>query len=80
MIFSTGNPVLPPKPPTMREYVRMVGALGGHLGRTCDGEPGTETLWRGMERVHDITRIYRVMAPHVPHLQNPAVSSSRDYG
>ena len=33
--------------PTMREAVRMIGRLGGHLGRKCDGMPGTKTLWLG---------------------------------
>ena len=35
------------RPPTMREAVLMIGRLGGHLGRKCDGMPGTKTLWLG---------------------------------
>lgn len=39
---------LPPvKPPTLRDTVRMIGSLGGHLGRKCDGEPGMTAIWRG---------------------------------
>lgn len=39
---------LPPaKSPTLREAVRMLGSLGGHLGRKCDGEPGMTVIWRG---------------------------------
>jgi transposase-like protein/transposase Tn5 family protein len=39
---------LPPaKGPSLREAVRMVGSLGGHLGRKCDGEPGMTVIWRG---------------------------------
>ena len=40
---------LPPPgpPPTLREAVRMLGRLGGHLGRKSDGEPGVTVLWRG---------------------------------
>lgn len=43
-----GGP-LPPdqEPPTMREAVRMIGRLGGHLGRKCDGLPGVRSLWKG---------------------------------
>lgn len=42
----------PPKePPPLREAVRMVAKLGGFLGRKCDGEPGTTTMWRGLERL-----------------------------
>jgi hypothetical protein len=35
------------RPPTMREAVRLIGRLGGHLGRKCDGMPGIKTLWQG---------------------------------
>jgi hypothetical protein len=39
---------LPPaKAPSLREAVRMLGSLGGHLGRKCDGEPGMTVIWRG---------------------------------
>ncbi|MGH8268583.1 MAG: IS4 family transposase [Steroidobacteraceae bacterium] len=39
---------LPPRtPPSLREVVRMLGGLGGHLGRKCDGEPGMTVIWRG---------------------------------
>ena len=34
-------------PPTMREAVRMIGRLGGHLGRKCDAMPGVRSLWKG---------------------------------
>ena len=34
-------------PPGMREAVRMIGRLGGHLGRKCDGLPGVRSLWKG---------------------------------
>ena len=44
----------PPEPPTLREAVRMIAALGGFLGRKGDGEPGTTTLWRGLQRLEDI--------------------------
>ncbi len=38
---------LPQAAPTLREAVRMLGGLGGHLGRKCDGDPGVTVLWRG---------------------------------
>jgi hypothetical protein len=43
--------VPPDEPPKMAEAVRMVGKLGGHLGRKRDGPPGTQTLWRGLQRL-----------------------------
>jgi hypothetical protein len=48
------NSRLPNKPPTLREAVRMIAQLGGFLGRKCDGEPGPQTLWRGLRRLHDL--------------------------
>ncbi len=31
----------------------MIGGLGGHLGRKCDGEPGMIVLWRGLTRLYE---------------------------
>lgn len=47
---------LPSQPPTLREAVRMIASLGGFLGRKRDGEPGPQTLWRGIRRLADITQ------------------------
>ena len=33
---------------SIKEAVRMIGRLGGHLGRKSDGPPGVKTLWRGL--------------------------------
>jgi Transposase DNA-binding/Transposase Tn5 dimerisation domain len=41
------------KVPTLREVVRMIGSLGGHLGRKCDGEPGLMVIWRGWMRLFE---------------------------
>jgi hypothetical protein len=38
---------------TLAEAVRVIGRLGGHLGRKGDGPPGAKTLWRGLRRLHD---------------------------
>jgi hypothetical protein len=50
----------PPTPPPLREAGRMIAALGGFLGRPRDGEPGTITVWRGLERLDNIVIGYRV--------------------
>ena len=47
--------VMPEKPPTIYQCVRWIASLGGFLGRKCDGEPGVKTLWRGFERLKDVT-------------------------
>jgi hypothetical protein len=33
--------------PTLAEAIRMIGRMGGHLGRKGDGMPGVRTLWKG---------------------------------
>jgi hypothetical protein len=60
--FATKNPRGPEKPPNLREAIRMMATvLGGFLGRKSDGEPGTETIWRGLQRLDDITQMWMVM-------------------
>ena len=51
--------------PTLREAIRMVASLGGFLGRKSDGEPGTTTLWRGLQRLEDITATYVYFLPYL---------------
>jgi len=58
---------LPVTPPTLREAVRMIAQLGGFLGRKCDGEPGPQTLWRGLRRLHDIARGWRAATKRYKH-------------
>ena len=33
--------------PTIAEAIRMIGRMGGHLGRKGDGMPGVRSLWKG---------------------------------
>lgn len=66
VVFKTHQPCDPHQPPTLREMLRLVASLGGHLGRKSDGEPGTQTLWRGLQRMDDITAAYRVFSTLPP--------------
>jgi hypothetical protein len=52
------NPVLPDRPPTIRQAVFMVANMGGHLGRKEDGFPGTETIWRGLVKLSAAASMY----------------------
>jgi hypothetical protein len=45
---------------TMREAIRLIAKLGGFPGRKSDGEPGTETLWRGLQRFDGLTEGWRL--------------------
>ncbi|OPZ50330.1 MAG: hypothetical protein BWY92_00918 [Firmicutes bacterium ADurb.BinA052] len=53
--------ILPETPPTLEEAVRLIGKLGGHLGRKHDGMPGVKTLWRGMQRLKDILQALSII-------------------
>ena len=54
------TPIPPEKPPSLREAIYMVGGIGGHLGRKSDGFPGTQTLWRGLQRLDTATEMYAI--------------------
>jgi hypothetical protein len=41
-------------PPNLRDAIRLVAMLGGFLARKSDGEPGAQTLWRGLQRLEDV--------------------------
>ena len=76
MVFTTTNPVAPAQPPTLRDALRRVATLGGFLGRNGDGEPGTQTLWIGLQRLDDIVTMWRVMTDAT----QKTVSSRMDSG
>jgi len=54
---------LPRQPPTLQEFTALVASLGGHLGRRHDGDPGSQTMWIGMQRMHDFTRAWLCFGP-----------------
>jgi len=70
---------VPRTPPSLREATRMVASLGGFLGRKGDGEPGTQTLWLGLQRLDDITAMYLVFTETFAR-PPPTVSSTDAYG
>ena len=49
----------PKKPPSIKEAILMIAKLGGFLGRKSDGNPGTTTVWRGLQRLGDITLSFK---------------------
>ena len=75
------DPIAPKQPPSLREATRMLASLGGFLGRQCDGEPGTKSLWIGLQRLDDLTAMWMVMNDlYGPHLREPPLSSNPGYG
>jgi hypothetical protein len=53
LVFTTGEPA-PETPPTLKQMILIIAQLGGFLARQSDGDPGTQTLWRGLQRMDDI--------------------------
>ena len=74
--FIHKDPIPPPQPPSLCEAIRMVASLGGFLGRKGDGEPGTQTIWLGLQRLDDISAAWKVFS----EMFKPTVSSNRTYG
>ncbi|MFH0879090.1 MAG: IS4 family transposase [Lentisphaerota bacterium] len=58
--FHTKTSVPPEEPPSMEQAVRMVGIIGGHLGRKRDGMPGTECIRRGLQRLDTAVDMYAI--------------------
>jgi len=59
----------------------MVAILGGFLARKGDGEPGTQTLWLGLQRLDDITEMWKVMTAIRKDLPSSHISGvKRKYG
>lgn len=42
-----GPKELPRNPPSLREFIKALGTLGGFLGRKGDGEPGPKSICKG---------------------------------
>ena len=78
----TQNPKPSEHPPTLREAMRMVASLGGFLGRNGDGEPGTKSLWLGLQRLDDLSLMWKLLTttPNSPPSSSPLVSSNPGYG
>jgi hypothetical protein len=73
--WTSKNPELPEKPPTLYRAMRDVATLGGFLGRKGDGEPGAQTLWRGLQRLDGMAIMWEYMAnTYAPHLLSSPVS------
>ncbi|MDP6358318.1 MAG: IS4 family transposase [Planctomycetota bacterium] len=48
-------------PPTVREATKMIGQLGGHLGRKGDGMPGATTLTIGLKELETAVNVCRIL-------------------
>jgi len=54
----------PENPPSLREAIYMVGGMGGHLRKKNGDFPGTQALWRGLQRLDTATEMYAIFTHH----------------
>jgi hypothetical protein len=84
LAFKRPDQPLPSTPPSVREITRLTAELGGFLGRKGDGEPGSTTIGRGLQRLHDIASAFLIFK-QLHSVQQPTTStrpfpSQGDYG
>jgi hypothetical protein len=53
----------PSTPPTLSEMVRMVAQLGGYVNRKRPDPPGPQTVWLGLQRMHDMALCWQLFGP-----------------
>jgi len=53
--------MLPTTPPSLHEAAHLVAKLGGFLARKSDGEPGVQTIWRGLRRLDDLAAMWLLL-------------------
>ena len=46
---------------TVYDFFRELAKLGGFLGRTHDGEPGWQTIWRGHQKMKALLDAQRIL-------------------
>jgi len=53
----------PAEAPPLGVFVRMVAQLGGYVNRKRDDPPGAQTVWIGLQRMHDLANCWQVFGP-----------------
>jgi hypothetical protein len=51
----------PDKPPTLQEASMMIARLGGFMCRKGDGDPGVKVMWRGLQRLNDVSSVWSIL-------------------
>lgn len=54
----------PSAPPPLGEMVRWVAQLGGYVNRKRGDPPGPQTLWIGLQRMHDCALCWQLFGPN----------------
>jgi hypothetical protein len=53
----------PPEPPTLGVMVRLAAQLGGYVNRKRSDPPGPQTVWIGLQRIHDFALCWLRFGP-----------------
>ena len=53
----------PARVPTVAEAMLWIARLGGFLARRGDGHPGATVIWRGWQRLNDISDTWLIFNP-----------------
>jgi hypothetical protein len=53
----------PRRPPPLGDLVRMIAQLGGYVDRPRRDPPGPQTLWQGLQRMHDFALCWELFGP-----------------
>jgi len=59
------TPTPPPNPPSIQQAVLWIAQLGGFPARASDGDPGPTTLWRGFQRLAELSALFDILS--LPH-------------
>lgn len=57
--------------PKLAEMVKMVAQLGGYVNRKRPDPPGPQTIWLGLQRVHDIAHCWLLFGPGASNAMAP---------
>jgi hypothetical protein len=53
----------PAQPPALGVFTRLVAQLGGYVNRKRAGPPGPQTMWIGLQRMHDFATCWLLFGP-----------------
>ena len=53
----------PSHPPSLGDMVRMIAQLGGYVNRPRRDPPGPQTVWLGLQRMHDFALCWQLFGP-----------------
>jgi hypothetical protein len=57
----------PRQPPPLGVMLRLVAQLGGYVNRKRPDPPGPQTIWLGLQRVHDFALCWQMFGPETPN-------------